>query len=246
MLHSTLSTFPSLLLRVSCWPFWTLPSLPAGCSCPQAVPQPQSFPSLAPQRCCPAVTPTASPQPARGCVGGGGSPEEWPAAPGWPFPLLSRLCWPEETPRECTEQSAQSTPCPPWSRWHCPQDSKRDRAWGRAEVTRGIPAGKGNGGGTSCPGHGAHQMICLPSSSRLVLFSLFPPLSFSQKVTQHEKYCKPAVSNCPWQHYFVPVTLSQHPLCNKCSLGQSFLGQHSLITMLLMILILILMLVMIS
>lgn len=234
-----------------CWPFWTLPFLPDGCSCPQAVPQPHPFPLLAPHGCSHMVIPTGSPQQTRCC---GGS-EEWPGLT-LPCPVLPAQQWCLADPRRSvrqwvyravsTEHSLHSLSSAGIVRRH----NQRDRAWGRSRGHPGHP--RRESGMAAVPA--AHRGGCSSEDLPSLLFSdgffFFPSfyssLIFPKSNTQHDKYCKPpVVSNCPWQHHFVQVTLSQHPLCNKCNLGQSFLGQHSLITMHLMIsILLILMLLM--
>lgn len=103
MLHSALGAFPFLLLRVSCWPFWTLP-FPAICMLlSQAVPSLCPSPWVTSHSCSHSVIPTALPQQTHCCGGGSrfsweetSTGQDWPLQASVSHPLAVVADWPVE------------------------------------------------------------------------------------------------------------------------------------------------------
>lgn len=191
MLHSTLSTFPSLLPRVCSLPFWTLPVLPAWCSCPQAVLQPESFSLAGPpwlfSRCY-----SHRLTPADTALWWWFSWGVTSSGRDWPFPILcpppAVVCgWPEETHEGMhravgTEHSLHALISPDIVH----RNNQCGRAWGRSRGHRSCGHSHRKAGWRryQLP-RGGCSSEDLPSLLFSVgFFSLFfPPLSSSQKVT---------------------------------------------------------------
>lgn len=217
MLHSTLSTFPSLLPRVFSLPFWTMPVLPAWCSCPQAVLQPESF-SLAGPPWLFSLCYSHRLTPADTALWWWFSWGVASSGRDWPFPILcpppAVVCgWPEETHEGMhravgTEHSLHALISPDIVH----RNNQCGRAWGRSrglQVLWAFPQESGMAAVPAAQGRVLIRGSTIPPLLSWLFFPLFSSsLLFPKSNTQGEKYCKPpAVSNCPWQQHFVQVTL---------------------------------------